>query len=127
MNSFSIEQPDESISATHNDDDDNNNNNKSSSPYLTREFITFFLIGILNNSTYVIMNAGAKEIAPSAVGFVYVCNVAPSFITKLTGPYWFHKVSYKKRFQIISKINDNMVVVPTAIVFIHDKNQHSSG
>ena len=100
MNSFSIEQPDESISATRNDDDDDNNNNKSSSPYLTREFITFFLIGILNNSTYVIMNAGAKEIAPSAVGFVYVCNVAPSFITKLTGPYWFHKVSYKKRFQI---------------------------
>ena len=64
------------------------------------DFIAFFIIGIINNSTYVIMNAGAKEIAPSAVGFVYVCNVVPSFLCKLTGPYWFHMVTYKKRFQV---------------------------
>ena len=73
---------------------------RSASPYCKREFVAFFIIGIINNSTYVIMNAGAKEIAPSAVGFVYVCNVLPSFLTKLTGPYWFHMVTYKKRFQV---------------------------
>ena len=44
------------------------------------------------------MNAGAKEIAPSAVG-LYVCNVLPSFLTKLTGPIG-SLVTYKKRFQV---------------------------
>lgn len=40
----------------------------------------FFLSGLLNNSSYVIMIAGAKNIAPSMVGLVYVCNVVPSFL-----------------------------------------------
>jgi len=30
----------------------------------------------------------------------YVCNVVPSFAVKLTGPYWFHMVSYKYRMLI---------------------------
>ena len=77
-----------------------NGRKRDASRYCKRDFIAFFIIGIINNSTYVIMNAGAKEIAPSAVGFVYVCNVVPSFLCKLTGPYWFHMVTYKKRFQV---------------------------
>ena len=77
-----------------------NDRKRNASRYCKRDFVAFFIIGIINNSTYVIMNAGAKEIAPSAVGFVYVCNVLPSFLTKLTGPYWFHMVTYKKRFQV---------------------------
>ena len=77
-----------------------NDRKRNASRYCKRDFIAFFIIGIINNSTYVIMNAGAKEIAPSAVGFVYVCNVVPSFLCKLTGPYWFHMVTYKKRFQV---------------------------
>ena len=76
---------------------DDNNNKKKSSPYLTKEFISFWLAGVLNNATYVVMNAGAKEIAPTAVGYVYVCNVLPSFLVQLTGPYWYHYISYTNR------------------------------
>jgi battenin len=43
------------------------------------------------------MIAGAKHISPSAVGLVYTANVLPSFLVKLTGPYWFHLVSYPTR------------------------------
>lgn len=43
------------------------------------------------------MIAGAKHISPSAVGFVYTANVLPSFLVKLTGPYWFHRVPYQTR------------------------------
>jgi battenin len=64
--------------------------------------LAFFLAGIFNNSSYVIMNAGAKNIAPSMVGIVYVCNVLPAFLTKLTGPYWFHHFTYKTRLTMIS-------------------------
>lgn len=44
------------------------------------DIIGFFLAGLLNNASYVIMIAGAKSIAPSMVGLVYVCNVVPSFL-----------------------------------------------
>ena len=81
---------------------DDNNNKKKSSPYLTKEFISFWLAGVLNNATYVVMNAGAKEIAPTAVGYVYVCNVLPSFLVQLTGPYWYHYISYTNRMKMVA-------------------------
>ena len=34
---------------------------RDASRYCKRDFIAFFIIGIINNSTYVIMNAGAKK------------------------------------------------------------------
>uniref|UniRef100_A0A7S1JHF2 Battenin n=1 Tax=Eutreptiella gymnastica TaxID=73025 RepID=A0A7S1JHF2_9EUGL len=66
-------------------------------PTPTRVLYAFWLLGLLNNTAYVIMIAGAKDILPSAVGLVYVCNVLPGFAIKLTGPYWFHYVRYKHR------------------------------
>jgi battenin len=60
---------------------------------------SFFLLGLLNNSSYVIMLAGAKEISEGGVALVFICNVLPSFMCKLTGPIWFHKVKYELRMK----------------------------
>lgn len=60
----------------------------------------FFIAGLMNNMPFVIMNAGAKDIAPDLVGLVYVANIVPGLIMKLTGPYWFHHVPYKLRVLI---------------------------
>jgi battenin len=70
--------------------------------YLSPQFLAFWLAGILNNGTYVIMNAGAKSIDPSAVGLVYVCNVLPAFLAQLTGPYWYHYLSYRTRMKLVA-------------------------
>lgn len=48
----------------------------------------FWLLGLINNSAYVIMMAVAKEIAPGAVGVVFLAGVAPTTIIKVTAPYW---------------------------------------
>ena len=48
----------------------------------------FWLLGLINNSGYVIMMAVAKEIAPDAVGIVFLADVAPTLIIKVTAPYW---------------------------------------
>lgn len=48
----------------------------------------FWLLGLINNSGYVIMMAVAKEIAPGAVGIVFLADVAPTMIIKVTAPYW---------------------------------------
>lgn len=48
----------------------------------------FWLLGLINNSSYVIMMAVAKEIAPGAVGIVFLADVAPTLLIKVTAPYW---------------------------------------
>ena len=57
---------------------------------------------MLNNATYVVMNAGAKQISPQAVGYVYVCNVLPSFLAQVSGPYWYHYIPYASRMKIVA-------------------------
>jgi battenin len=67
---------------------------------LSQDVMGFFFAGLLNNMAFVIMIAGAKNIAPSLVGVVYACNIIPSFIVKMSGPYWFHFFPYKSRVLI---------------------------
>lgn len=67
---------------------------------LSQDIVGFFFAGLLNNMTFVIMIAGAKNIAPSLVGVVFACNIVPSFLVKMSGPYWFHYFPYKIRVLI---------------------------
>lgn len=69
------------------DDDATAVGNKSRTTQL-RNDAAFWVLGLLNNSPYVIMMAFAKEIAPGAVGVVFVADVAPTFIIKMTAPCW---------------------------------------
>lgn len=62
-----------------------------------RNLIAFGVLGIVNNSSFVIMNAAATEISNGGVAIVYIVNQVPGFLVKLTGPYWFHLVPYKYR------------------------------
>jgi len=59
-----------------------------------------FLLGVLNNSIFVILNAGAKDIVPGGVGLVYLCNTLPTLLIQGFGPYFFHLISCKRRMQI---------------------------
>lgn len=53
-----------------------------------RNNLAFWLLGLINNSSYVIMMAVAKEIAPGAVGVVFLADVAPTMLIKISAPYW---------------------------------------
>ncbi|CAK0845373.1 unnamed protein product [Prorocentrum cordatum] len=64
---------------------------------LRRNYVAFWVSGLLNNFLYVVMNAGANSINESGIGFVYLANVVPTLFVKATGPYWFHLVSYRRR------------------------------
>jgi hypothetical protein len=45
-------------------------------------------LSLCAHAAYVIMIAGANEIAASAVGLVYFCAIGPTILVKLTAPYW---------------------------------------
>ncbi|GAB9468996.1 hypothetical protein Gpo141_00006292 [Globisporangium polare] len=62
-----------------------------------RNLAAFWLLGFVNNVGYVIMIAGAQEISAGGVGLVYFFDIFPALFVKLSGPYWFHLVSYRQR------------------------------
>ncbi|CAE7938595.1 BTN1 [Symbiodinium sp. KB8] len=64
--------------------------------------IAFWILGLLNNFLWVVLNAGANEINSAGIALVYLANVLPSLTMKLSGPYWFHYVSYKYRMWLIA-------------------------
>ncbi|CAM9240018.1 unnamed protein product, partial [Sphacelaria rigidula] len=53
-----------------------------------RNDLGFFLLGVINNSSYVIMMAFAKDILPSAVGVVFLSLAGPALIVTVSAPYW---------------------------------------
>ncbi|CAL1168978.1 unnamed protein product [Cladocopium goreaui] len=73
---------------------------KRAKPY--RNFVVFWILGLLNNFLWVVMNAGAGSINEAGIALVYLVNVVPSLTMKLTGPYWFHYVSYRCRMHVMA-------------------------
>jgi len=57
-------------------------------------------MGLLNNSAYVVMIAGAKSISEGGTALVFLCNVFPSLLVKLSAPCWFHLIGYKARIYL---------------------------
>lgn len=64
---------------------------------LPRNVAAFFFLGLFNNITYVVNNAGAGDIVPGDYGLIYITSILPTLLIKLTGPYWFHYVPYNVR------------------------------
>eukprot|EP00750_Incisomonas_marina_P017061 INCI19812.1.p1 GENE.INCI19812.1~~INCI19812.1.p1 ORF type:complete len:543 (-),score=82.00 INCI19812.1:222-1742(-) len=65
-----------------------------------RNVAAYFLIGLVNNVGFVIMVAGAKNIAEAGVALVYLANIVPSTGVKVTAPLWFDRVSYNVRLVV---------------------------
>ena len=57
----------------------------------------FWALGLLNNSSFVIMIASAKSISEGGTALVFLSSVLPGLCVKLSAPYWFDRVSYRHR------------------------------
>ena len=62
-----------------------------------RTTLAFFLLGMLNNLTFVVNNAGASDILSNAIGVVYLVNIMPELCCKLTAPFWWRLSSYRAK------------------------------
>jgi len=71
----------------------------SSAATMTRLVTCFWILGLLNNASYVIMIACAKSISEGGTALVFLANIVPSLAVKATAPYWFDKVHYRTRLQ----------------------------
>mmetsp|Transcript_17609 Transcript_17609/g.36114 ORF Transcript_17609/g.36114 Transcript_17609/m.36114 type:complete len:597 (+) Transcript_17609:186-1976(+) len=62
----------------------------------------FWLLGLLNNTPWVLMLACATNISSGGVALVFLANQIPGLVVKISAPYWFHNVSYKSRMLMAS-------------------------
>ncbi|GKT25205.1 Batten's disease protein Cln3 like protein [Aduncisulcus paluster] len=70
----------------------------------TRNWIAFFLFGLINNFAYSLMLSAAKDLIGDAapVGVVLCADVLPTFLVKLFLPPYLHFISYN--FRIIFNV-----------------------
>jgi hypothetical protein len=75
-------------------------------PYRPREarrnLVAFWMLGLLNNSSYVVMLASAKHIEAGGVGLVYLAAVLPGLLLKLSAAFWFHRAPYAVRALMVA-------------------------
>ena len=62
--------------------------------------VVFWVLGLLNTSSYAIMLASAKSISEGGTALVFIANIIPALGIKLTAPYWFDRVSYDTRISV---------------------------
>ncbi|KAI0891306.1 Batten's disease protein Cln3 [Annulohypoxylon nitens] len=82
----------------------------------TSVLVAFWLFGLINNVLYVIILSAAQDLVGSDVpkGLVLLADVLPSFLTKLTAPYFIHKAPYWLRtiaFVVTSSLGMFMIAL----------------
>ena len=75
---------------------------------------SFFGMGLLNNASYCLMLACAKNISEGGTALVFLATVIPSMTTKASAPYWFHCVSYKQRLRVAAYIMGTAFLIVAA-------------
>lgn len=82
----------------------------------------FWALGLLNNASFVLLIACAKNISEGGTGLIFLSNSLPSLLVKLSAPYWFDRVSYRARMIAASTL---MIVAFTFVAMfssIHHTN-----
>ncbi|KAH8881200.1 batten's disease protein Cln3 [Thozetella sp. PMI_491] len=68
--------------------------------------VAFWMFGLINNVLYVIILSAAQDLVGNLPkGVVLVADVLPSFLTKLTAPYFIHRIPYAVRVLAISALS----------------------
>lgn len=62
--------------------------------------VAFWLCGLLNNFSYVVMLSAAETIVSGEAGAVLMADIVPTLLVKLTAPFWAHKFRFATRVWI---------------------------
>jgi battenin len=86
-------------------------------------FRSFCILGVLNNVSHNLVIACAKSISEGGTGFVFLANVIPALVLKITAPYWFDHVSYNTRISVAALL----MAVSFALIAIGSQTSSSGG
>ncbi|KAF1358994.1 batten's disease protein Cln3 [Lizonia empirigonia] len=73
----------------------------------------FWLFGLINNVLYVIILSAALDLVGADIpkGVVLLCDVIPSFLTKLCAPYFIHNIPYNVRIWIFVALSASGMLI----------------
>ncbi|KAK9457883.1 batten's disease protein Cln3 [Dipodascopsis uninucleata] len=97
----------ESTVINRDEDSDGNVTTRESRPPTTggrsRLFVAFWIFGLINNVLYVIILSAALDLVGADIpkATVLLADVMPSFLVKLTAPFYVHLIPYKIRIYIL--------------------------
>ena len=93
-----------------------------------RLIVSFWMLGLLNNASYVLMIACAKSMSEGGTGLIFLANIVPSLAIKLSAPYWFDGVSYYRRFQAatLCMMTSFALVASTAMATPSNDDEHDN-
>jgi hypothetical protein len=86
-------------------------------------FRSFCILGVLNNVSHNLVIACAKSISEGGTGFVFLANVIPALVLKITAPYWFDHVGYNTRISVAALL----MAVSFALIAIGSHTSSSGG
>lgn len=68
-----------------------------------RTFLYFWLFGLINNILYVVILSAASDIIGPSLpkSIVLLFDIMPSFLIKLSAPFFIHKIHYDKRIPVL--------------------------
>lgn len=67
-----------------------------------RRSAAFWCLGVLNNASYVLMISFAKTLNDGGTGIIFLVDLLPILLIKMSAPYWFDSVSYNARISMAS-------------------------
>jgi len=63
----------------------------------SRNVIAFFMLGLLNNYSYVVMFSAAEDLIPHRTGIVGLANIIPTLLIDNFAPFFMEKIAYPIR------------------------------
>eukprot|EP00753_Platysulcus_tardus_P008835 PLAT1660.2.p2 GENE.PLAT1660.2~~PLAT1660.2.p2 ORF type:complete len:437 (-),score=179.82 PLAT1660.2:595-1905(-) len=70
-----------------------------------RNNAAFWLLGLVNNFSYVVMLSAAEELFPGNAGAVLAADIVPTLLVKVTAPFWVHRLPYALRVLLCTVLN----------------------
>ncbi len=104
----------------------NNNNNAMTNHYSIKTTLAFWAMGVFNNMPYTVMLAGAKSISEGGTALVFLADVMPGLLVKLSSPYWFEKVSYRARMAAGSILMTSSFVLVATFGHLKQVAEHAA-
>lgn len=77
-----------------------------------RNLIGFWLLGLVNNFSFVVFISAAEDLLPGFAGVILLCTILPGLVTKLTLPFWLHRAPYGLRVCTVAiSVSGSMITV----------------
>ncbi|KAL9647539.1 hypothetical protein ABK040_006895 [Willaertia magna] len=65
-----------------------------------RDLIAFFICGLLNNYSYVIMLSAAEDLVKGLTGVVLLADIIPTLVLKVLAPFFLHLIPFNIRVTV---------------------------